>query len=396
MTKPLYLSAIVLIGGTLLAGCGRGVTVAASPASGHPSRTQKPLVASLPRLQRIHMMSPQAGWALSATDLYHTQDGGQTWTRVRVLPLPSQRLMPAQWAFVDSTEALMVYSQPNGTIVQEETFNSGRSWIRRTIATPFGHVGGAPIPRQITFLTPQHGWLLLAPIQGMNSASGALLNTANGGASWTVVANNTTTNADPPLGEATMQFVSLTDGWLMASATSTTPATLYRTTDAGIQWQSEGSWIRPDQNGPLIPPIQRGSQLLLSSILTSRTGSVKGMTLWRSDTAGATWTPNLQPVLPTVLNNEDQFVHPDFVSLMIGWAAGPHGLLHTTDGGRHWVVQTVNPQGTTLPLSARIQAIQFVTRRIGTVFVATPHFHREWLLVTKNGGRQWQIAFKKL
>jgi hypothetical protein len=190
--------------------------------------------------------------------------------------------MPAQWAFVDSKEAVLVYSQPNGTIVQQETVNSGRSWIRRTITSPFGHFGGSPVPTQITFLTPQHGWLLLAPIQGMNSATGALLNTTNGGVSWTVAANNATTNVDPPLGKATVQFTSVTAGWLMASATSTTPATLYRTIDAGIQWQSEASWIRPDHNNPLIPPIQHGSQVLLPSILTSRTGTVKEMTLWRS------------------------------------------------------------------------------------------------------------------
>ena len=392
----LYLTAFVLLSGTLLAGCGGGVTDAATPASGHSSRPQTGLTASPPRLQRIHMMSAQDGWALSATDLYHTQDGGQSWTRMRALPLPSQRLMPVQWAFVDATEAVMVYSQRNGTILQQETFNGGRSWIRRTIASPFGHVGGLPIPTQITFHTPQHGWLLIAPIQGMNSANGALLNTVNGGESWTVAVKNTTTYATPPLGRAAVQFTSVTRGWLVASATSTTPATLYRTNDAGTQWQSEASWIRPDQNNPLISPIQHGSQVLLPSILTSRTGTVKGMTFWRSDTAGTTWMPNMQPVLPAMLNNEDHFVHPDFVSLTTGWAAGSHGLLHTTDAGRHWVSQTVNPKGITLPTSARIQTIQFVSTRVGTVFVATPHFNREWLLVTKDSGQQWRIVFKKL
>ncbi len=398
MKKSLPVGAVILLGSTIVAGCGRGVTVTATPAGGNPPLTQTPLVASLPRLQRIHMMSLQSGWAQSSTYLYHTQDGGKSWTRVQVLPLPSQRLMPAQWAFVDPTQAVMVYSRPNGTIVQKETFNSGRSWIRRTIASPFGHFGGSPVPTQITFLTPQHGWLLLAPIQGMNSATGALLNTTNGGASWTVEVKNPTTNSSPPLGRAAVQFSSLTEGWLVASATSTTPATLYRTTDAGVQWQSEASWIRPDQNSPLIPPIQQRSQVLLPSILTSRVGIVKGMTLWRSDTAGATWTrtPNLQPVLPAVLNNEDHWVHPDFVSLTTGWAAGPHGLLYTTDGGRNWAVQNVNPKGITLPTSARIQMIQFFSTRIGTVFVATPHFRQEWLLITKNGGQQWGIVFKKL
>lgn len=377
---------LILFAGALMVGCGRGVTVATTP-----------LEAPIPRLQRIHMVSAQVGWALSATNLYHTQDGGQRWIQVQVLPLPSQRLMPAQWAFVNPAQAVMVYSRPNGTIVQKETFNSGRTWIRRTIASPFGHFGGSPVPTQITFLTPQHGWLLLAPIQGMNSATGALLNTTNGGASWTVEVNNTTTNATPPLGRAAVQFSSLTEGWLVASATSTTSATLYRTTDAGIQWESEASWIRPDQNSPLIPPIQQRSQVLLPSVLTSRVGIVKGMTLWRSDTAGATWTrtTNLQPALPAVLNNEDHWVHPDFVSLTTGWAAGPHGLVYTTNGGRNWAVQNMNPKGVTLPTSARIQMIQFFSTRIGTVFVATPHFHQEWLLATTDGGHEWQIVFKK-
>ncbi len=386
MTKPVS-GALALLVPILLTGCGPSRTTAVPP----NTATNQP---SPPRLERIDMMSTQSGWALSTTTLYHTQDGGTRWIRVQVLPLPSERLMPAQFAFVDPMQAVMVYTEPNGSIVQEETFDGGRSWMRHTIVSPFGQHGGSPVPTQVIFQNPQRGWLVLAPIQGMNSSTGALLTTTNGGAVWTVVIKNTLKT--PPLGRALITFTNPTHGWLMASQSSTTPVTLYRTTDSGAQWQSQAPWILPSQNAPLIPPFQFGQQVILPSIQTSPTGIVKGLTLKRSETGGATWVSNPDPtILPAILNNEDQWVRPDFVSLTTGWAAGPTGLLHTRDGGRHWAIQHLNPKGTKLPPTAAIQAIQFFSTRSGEVFLATKDFRQEWLLTTANGGTKWHVVFKK-
>lgn len=388
MTKHYIRGLLVLLSPTLLAGCGLGRTMAVQP--NHSTHRPQP-----PRLVRIDMMSTKTGWALSATTLYHTQDGGKKWARVQGLPLPAKRLMPAQFAFVEARQAVMIYTQPNGTIDQEETFNSGRSWRRQTIASPFGNSGGSPVPTQITFQSPERGWLLLAPIQGMNSSTGALLATTNGGTTWTVTVKNTVGMWTPPLGRTTGMFTSPTQGWLMAATTSTTPATLYRTTDAGVHWQSELPWFRPSQNQPLIPPFPFGQQALLPSIQTSPTGIVQGLTLWRSDTGGASWIPNPNPtVLPAVLNNQDHWVHPDFVSLTTGWVAAPQGLLHTTDGGLHWVIQHLSPKEVMLPTTASIQTIQFFSTRRGDVFLATKDFRQEWLLFTTNGGTTWHVAFK--
>ena len=68
------------------------------------------------------MLNPRVGWALSR-DIYQTNDGGQTWDKIKTVS------WDGQFDFVNARSGFAV-ARSEDRVALVRTFNAGRSWER--------------------------------------------------------------------------------------------------------------------------------------------------------------------------------------------------------------------------------------------------------------------------
>jgi photosystem II stability/assembly factor-like uncharacterized protein len=85
-------------------------------------------------------------------------------------------------------------------------------------------------PEQLDAISSTELFALVRTGQGMNSPNGELLESRDGGRSWSVV-SSTGSGLPASIGSISMQ--ANWEGWLAAGSTTTTLRRLYRTTDGG-------------------------------------------------------------------------------------------------------------------------------------------------------------------
>ncbi len=143
-----------------------------------------------------------------------------------------------------------------------------------------------------------------------------------------------------------------------------------------------GTGMRLSQPVPVIPPGQKVPRSLryvgtLDAIASPSAGHVLVVgaqsAIWKTDDGGTTWKPVTPPV-------PGDFYGIVFVSPRNGWIAGDGGLLlHTTDGGDHWVRVAVPVK------DFYLQAMSFPDPEHG--FVAG---EKGIVLATSDGGATWK------
>jgi len=176
-------------------------------------------------------LDTNTGWiggTIPMTDhfyLYMTTDGGVTWAQETDISLPASYAgsflevwqpffvnmsvvyLPVRAMALDSTVHLLIYCTTDG----------GQTWTFQN-AVQDG--------RAVNFHSIDGGWV---------AAGTTLLQTMDGGATWTPVAG-----AGIPPGEAILEvdFVDDQHGWVIATPDESTlvPLKLYRTTDSGANW----------------------------------------------------------------------------------------------------------------------------------------------------------------
>ena len=151
----------------LLASCGS--TTGSAPASpqgtGTPPATSSPAAPTAtgtvpvrpgPPLHAIRMLDGRSGWALSASSILTTSDGGLHWRDVT--PASAGLTPSALGQFLDTQHAWIAIGPANEQegpgIVILRTNDGGASWQRSTI--PDALVSRADMPH---FLNPRQGWL---------------------------------------------------------------------------------------------------------------------------------------------------------------------------------------------------------------------------------------------
>lgn len=224
-------------------------------ASATPTAAATETVAQPLQFQSIQMFSEISGWAMNGAgpnqqgalgDVFHTQDGGQTWADVTPASLfdhSANNLVGT--FFLDNNHAWMATGPMRQNFTETypaaiwRTSDGGHSWQKASKTLDTVDFNAA------SFIDATHGWLLLATAAYENGAPAALYQTTDGGITWQLIADDSPhpNDAVRPISASLasgggfytgMVFTSVRSGWITASGA----ATLLHTTDAGKTWNA--------------------------------------------------------------------------------------------------------------------------------------------------------------
>jgi photosystem II stability/assembly factor-like uncharacterized protein len=317
------------------------------------------------QMWRIDMLSSTDGWAMTRDNqVLYTRNGGTTWRDVTPNGMTNVGPAGVSFASTDPQDAWLAVTPIDAkpTIVYR-TANGGQSWQSVGIA-------GQTVWPKIRFLNGNTGILLLAGPPAAGSAGLVLYRSADGGATWSVAANETWSPTHTPTvfgGDKNgFGFNGTGSIWLTGSDMVDT-VLLYVSRDGGHSWQSQQI---PLPHGVSVvggdattePPLFFGP---VQGILPVQFGST--MVFYGSRDGGLTWSPT-SPVrgdVYSVVNASDIFVSDgtmiyrtsdgganwaavqpnrsfegvsalDFINALDGWAILNGEILRTTDGGASW------------------------------------------------------------
>ena len=261
--------------------------------------------------------------------LYHTADGGLTWT------ISSTPFSGGDLSFIDENNGWMLADLGVGAgsnaVAVFQTTDGGATWIQRYTndpnlpqagdSLPLGGLKADLVPRDM-----QTAW-----VGGVIYSPGTiyLYRTDDGGQNWTQVSLELPAGAeDFELGidEDQMNFVSANDGFLVVRmAGDSTETAVYVTNDGGDTWQ-----LTPT----LIPSAGASDFLSAEEAII-----YNGEQFYVTRDAGRTWTT----VSPDIVFG-DSFATMEFVNLQSGWiitvANEERALYRTHDGGATWLSVT--------------------------------------------------------
>ncbi len=377
----------------------------ASPAPSLPSTAQPPtptpqatpIAPLLPgqavSLDHIWMIDVDHGWGIggatpeSADHILRTGDGGQTWQDVTPPePQPEDgQEKTAIGAFLDSDTGWVIYAYRQFHIIPQanvwSTQDGGATW---TPSAPLaiGALFEFFSPSNLTFIDPQHGWVMVHAGAGMMHDYMSLYRTVDGGRTWdeVVEAGGDQIQVCPKTG---MAFADADHGWITRDCGGVMDGAFVDVTfDGGSQWSSvqlpvpstephlfnsgaaacavSSPWLfSPEQGALAVRCVTGPSATDVHPFLytTSNSGSTwqatrypggdlrffdqqtalgLSRTIALTRDGGRTWKR-----LKTV-NWDGQF---SFVDVQTGWAVardqGQVALVKTVDGGRTW--QEINP-----------------------------------------------------
>lgn len=222
-----------------------------------------------------------------------------------------------------------------------------------------GWIGVAPARdfSDVLFVTPDVGWLM---------STEDILQTTDGGQSWTVRIPYRSATAGIRFPQD-LQVLDAQHAWVLY-----TNSRLVLTQDGGQTWQGLD----------VEPTVQQGNLTVKTNLrqfrmVTTERGfgvSSDGEIFLRTTDGGRTWRPQI------VRTDPPGFDVVEFLDLQNGWLMGPLGLLaRTSDGGQTW--QPL-PQS---PIQNVLEA-RFQTRDTGWALEAAPNR----LFRTTDGGQTWQ------
>lgn len=261
--------------------------------------------------------------------LYHTSDGGLTWT------ISSTPFSGGDLRFIDSdngwmladlgvgagSNAVAVFQTRDGGATWTQTYTNDPNLPDASDSLPLGGLKSdlVPINMQIAWV----GGVIYAP------GTVYLYRTDDGGQSWTQVDLELPEGAEDfelSMDEDQMKFVSADDGFLaMRMSGDATQTAVYVTHDAGDTWM-------------LTPTLIPGAGA--SDFLSEQEAIIyNGEQFYVTRDAARTWTT----VSPDIVFG-DSFVTMDFVNPNSGWivtlAEEEYALYRTHDGGVTWLPAT--------------------------------------------------------
>src|SRR5438094_423358 len=271
------------------------------------------LGADLGRVQCLHFVDSQNGWAVSEsaalTRIWRTTDGGMKWKIISELPIADFSLA-RQIEFVDTVHGWMI-----GLSSVWRTTDGGFSW-QKSLSRSTPGVTGAPA--QGAFVSPSKAWI--------SSENGEVYSTIDGGQTWHVQLVN------PGVTFTDIFFANETVGWLKLPASPPFDGELYATTDGGRTWERQ-------------PRIKGDITLLAASFIDQYQGWAVGQSsIGSPETTGMSSAPIFLHTVDggkaweefPIKTFESIFWDVKFVEVNRGWLVGDEYLYHTSDGGKSW------------------------------------------------------------
>ena len=347
----------------------------APPANPTPSEMAQPSLplVTAPLLQSIEMLDAHHGWGLTADKVVRTTDGGMSWVDVSI-PDESEVGYAGHFFLDENTAWISLPAADYATGKVYRTQDGGLSWQQSPVEFP---------RLQPQFLDAQNGFALADLGAGAGSMAVAVLQTTDGGQTWTEVFNNDPTRAGSsdslPLGgiKNGMAFVDAQHGWVSGSRPEDGFFWLFATADSGRTWAQQSLALPSGMESAMISvdaPRFFDSQagVLAATMYAADTGY---QVFYFTRDGGANWTaaaPLADGQLYTWASPQD------------GWAWDGSALHVTHDGAQTW---TALP-GTFGPgISPAL--LDFVDAHTGWALAsteATPDYH---LFATNDGGLSW-------
>jgi photosystem II stability/assembly factor-like uncharacterized protein len=347
---------------------------------GSTGRTPSKPAGGLPTLLSLHMIDASTGWALTERTVLYTTDGGVHWKNVTPVGTALSRSSVAD--FRTASIASIATPRSDGASTQVlHTADGGSTWQQATIPLPF--------PRQLSFVDPQHGWLLAA----VRPAGGAaepvsVFHTADGGKTWANIATALFADATPPGrlpygGQKTgLYFLDTLTGWVTGTVTLPNLAWLYVTHDGGSTWQQQvllmPPGLPPARLAVLAPSFFSAADGILPVIFSDiSTDSAIATALYTTHDGGKTWrsTVPVPAALPLL----------SFADMQHGWATDGTVLYSTSTGGNRWMELFPNAS------FKSITQLDFISDKAGWA-ISSPASTSSTLLKTVDGGRTWTTS----
>jgi photosystem II stability/assembly factor-like uncharacterized protein len=354
-----------------------------------PVPPQPAAAASLPpgspvQLDDIQMITLTDGWGISGSLLLKTLDGGRTWREVTPVAGPGDTV---SGVFLDTQTAWVVFSsnnQLNTPLTVYHTSDGGKTWTYNPGPPINPNVNGDATWAVFAALDPQNVWVMVRAVYlgAGTHYNHELFQSTDGGQTWTSLDGEISDDytgmvfADTKVGLRTLQTI---------GAYGPGAPNYDITIDGGVTWQSRE--LPPPTNAPDLfnqyPYCESYQPVLLSSLSVRMlmecfdyNNPPQQFTsyLYSSQDGGTTWTtvhlaPKVQAsndklfffdAAHALLMGRDIYASSDggqtwnyvqsvtwdaqvsFVDPLHGWATGGDpgnkALVNTVDGGKKWVL----------------------------------------------------------
>jgi photosystem II stability/assembly factor-like uncharacterized protein len=275
---------------------------------------------------RVWMQKPDPNNYPESGFLYHTLDGGITWTSTNVpFTLADINFLDANngWALASlgagaGSEGVAVYQTTDGGVTWKQTYTNDPNIPNAGDSLPLGGIKNGLTP-----LNMQTAW-----VTGVTYSSGSvyLFRTDDGGANWALIESlPLPANAEnAQMGVEHLEFVTASDAFMTVFvAAEDTRMAVYVSNDSGNTWSLTPTLI---PNG--------GSTDFLSA---TEAVIYNGEQFYVTRDAARTWS-----IIPPDIAFGDTFAMMDFVNTLTGWVitvdptTNHRTLYRTHDGGATW------------------------------------------------------------
>ena len=342
------------------------------PATAAPAQPALP-VATSPSIQSLYMLDPNNGWALTDTGVVRTTDGGSSWYDATPSGFNGS---PASPFFLDASNGWLAAGAGDPTTgTLYHTSDGGATWTSQSV--PFGS-------GSLHFTDAMHGLELIGLNADMSHEAVAIYRSSDGGATWTRVLVNDpsvtgSTDSLPLVGDKNgITALDTNHAWVTGAQPSSDFIYIYASQDGGSTWAHQNLSLPAAYSGAMtganLPVFFGTSEAVLPVLLFANNN---GTDFYVSHDAGQTWsqtTPvgqggflsvasasdffvwdgsaplnvshdagaSWSTVTPNV-NIKDNMVSMQFINASTGWAltsdANSHRMLYkTVDGGATWTV----------------------------------------------------------
>ena len=319
---------------------------------------KKAAVQSLPSFYSSFFLNANVGWFVGSKGLImKTNDGGRTWTDITT-------------AITEDLKSVFFLDENTGFIGSAaKLYKSTDGFTSYTSVDVTGALTSSPSYFKIYFSNTQNGWVLSS-----TSSVGKILQTTDGGATWTNPVNNTAGNLQ------TMDFFSGTAG--ITAGGGSGKCDIYFTND-GTTWTKAAA--------PTFPPGYtrtdiRGVYMCNTNVAYatgwgSMVGNQASIHIKTTD-GGATWTYLSQSETNKVYDNMYGFYFKDAnTGLVSGGGTKTSILLKTVDGGVNWEPIDI-PCGSQISKLFGFGDIVIAATNSGS-FLKSTNFGTTWELLTQ-------------
>ncbi len=330
-----------------------------------------------PPLLSIHMFTPMRGWGVLENQLLATNDGGFTWAGV---PVPGGQFSGYNGAFFkNEREAFILVAASDGSNsgTLNYTADGGQTWESNPVPMSSGRIQFMPDTNLegLIFQTlgAATGSMPVAVYQSLNRVS------------WLRTFAHVQPeelNGLPYAGNKNgFFFVNLSVGWLTGSEPVENSFYLFRTSDAGRNWERVNLPLPPDVQTFMAethpPVIFRDGKGFLPVDFLAPTGGESLRYFYYTEDSGATWAPRGSLPRGTVY---------EFADANTGWAWAGRELFYTVDGALTWVSLPVS-----FPAREAATCLNFIDTRNGWL-ITVDDKSRVHLYRTSDAGSTWSVV----